>query len=338
MKREGRHLRSYDGLFLCVASFSLLFLMAMEGKAADLSADYPSRPIECVVHVPAGGTNDRLARMVSEIIQKEKILSQPLVVMNKVGGSGAVSFGYVFEKKGNPHLVLTVASSVLAGTPLLEKLPYNYKSFTPIANMMADGSLLVVRSDSLFKSVDDIFAEARKRPKELIQGGASITSNENMLGRSMQKMKGVQWNFLSFAGGRNEALLNVLSGNVHFAFADPPFVLDHVSAGKLRVLLAVAKDRYPQFKDVPTVEEAGLGESFLQYRGFVGPPNMPDYAVKKLEAAFKKVMESDRFEKYIKEGLMEPAWMSSQEYGKFLEEESARWEGSLNELGLLKKK
>ncbi len=81
-----------------------------------------------------------------------------------------------------------------------------------------------------------------------------------------------------------------------------------------------------------------MGEPIVTYRGIVGTPNMPDYAAKKLESVFKKVMENERFKKYIEDSVMQLAWMSSQEYGKFLNEESDRWQVLLSEVDLLKKK
>lgn len=336
MKRTSRQLRLQDGLFLCAAIFSLLFLTAVEGNAAD--PDYPSRPIDYVTFASPGSTQDLIGRLMADIIAKEKILSQPMVVLNKTGSGGAVAFGYVYERKGNPHLVLIVPSASFLLTPMLTKLPYNYKSFVPLCNLAVDGSVLAVRSDSPFKTVDDLFAEAKKKPKELLQGGGSFTAPENMQGRAMQKIKGVQWNFVSFAGGSNEALVNLLSGNVHFILVNPDAVRDHVRSGKVRVLLNCAPTRFSLFQDVPTVKEAGLGEPVGTYRGMVGPPDMPEYAAKKLEAVFKRITENDRFKKYIEDSMMQPAWMPSQEYGKFLDEENSRWKTWASEFDLLKKK
>ena len=337
MKRKDKQFGSQRTLRLCVMIFSLL-LVADHSMAADSAVDYPSRPVEYVTHVAAGNTLDVICRMISDVIKEEKLLSQPVVVVNKVGSAGAVAFGYVFERKGNPHMILAASSGTFILTPLREKLPYNYKLFTPIANMIVNGSVLVVRGDSPFKAAEDIIAEAKKRPKELIQGGASVTSNESMMGQSMQKTKGVKWNFIPFAGGDREAILNVLGGNVHFAFVNPINIIDHVRAGKLRVLLAGVPNRYPEFKDVPTIGEAGMGEPIVIYYGIVGPPNMPDYAVKKLEPVFKKVMENSRYKKFLKDSIMQPFWMSSVEYGKFLEKTNDQWKTWLSEIDSLKKK
>jgi putative tricarboxylic transport membrane protein len=338
MRREAGQLRTSGVLLLGVPIFLMLLLIPADGKAADPSAGYPSKPVEFVAHSAPGSSNDLIGRLMSDIIQKEKLLGQPLIVVNKIGSGGAVAQGYTYEKKGNPHVVMGVASSTFLVTPLLEKLPYTYKSFTPIANLTVDGSVMVVKADSPFKTADDVIAEARKRPKTLIQGGSSFTGNESLMGRSMQKKKGVEWNFISFAGGGLEALVQLLAGNVHFVWANPSQIIDHVRAGKMRVILAGAPTRYRQFKDAPTITEAGLGELIVVYRGIVGPPNMPDYAVKKIVEVFKKAMDSDRFKKFIDDVAQQPGWMPPQEFAKFLDEENERWKGWLSDLDLLKKK
>jgi len=215
------------------------------------------------------------------------------------GVAGLLPAAYLFERKGNPHIVYLVVSGTFIMTPLMEKVPYNYKSFTPIANLIVDGSVLVVRSDSPFRTADDLIAEARKRPNDLIMGGSSFTNQETMTARNIQKLKGVQWRFISFARGDVEALLNLQSGNIHFALVNPSTVLDYVRAGKVRLLLAGAPYRFPQFKDVPTMKESGFGDPILAYRGVVGTPNMPDYAARKIEVTFKKVTESNRFKKFF---------------------------------------
>jgi len=242
--------------------------------------------------------------------------------------------GYLFEKKGKPNIILSAPSTTLIGTTLREKLPYNIKSFTPIINFAAQGSVLVVKKDSPYKTIQDLIAEARKRPKELIQGGNSFTSHQSLMAQVIKKNAGVQWNFISFKN-HSESLLNVLSGNVDFAIVNAISAVDHVRSGKLAVILNCSNKRDPRFKDIPTIKEADLGDPLVAYRGIIGPPNMPDYAVKKLSIAFRKLQDNDQFKKFTE--YMEPAWMDSAEYGKLLERENSRLEELLGELNLLKK-
>lgn len=323
---------------VCLMAIASLLMLVVTANSATPAVDYPSKPIEYVTHAAPGGSMDVLGRVMQKIIKEEKILPQPLVIVNKSGSGGAVSYGYVYERKGNPYIVLAATSSSFLGTPLRENVPYNYASFKPICNLIADGSVLVVRSDSPFKSIDDLIEEARKKPKTLNQAGSSFTSNESLMGRQMQKAKGVQWDFISFAGGDAEAIIAVLGGNAHFAFVNPAGIIEHVKAGKIRVLLSGAPSRYEMFKDVPTITEKGLGNSLAMYRGLLGTPDMPEYAAKYLEAAFRKLFDSGQFQKHMNDNLMQPFWLSSRDYGKYLAEESERTKGWMSELGLLKKK
>ncbi len=331
-----RHMTQKGSIATLSAAVSLA-VAAMPAYGASAAESYPNKPIEYVTHTPPGGSMDVVGRVMQKVLNEEKILPQPIVIVNKPGSGGSVSYSYVFERKANPYVVLAVTSNSFLGTPLREKLPYNFKSFTPICNIIADGSILVVKADSPYKSVDDLIADAKKRPKTLAQAGSSFTSNENMMGRSIQKTKDVQWNFISFKSDP-EATLAVLGGNADMQFGNPSSIIEHIKAGKLRILLAGAPARYPMFKDILTIKEAGLGVPVVTYRGFVGPTGMPDYAAKKLEVAFKKVFDSPQFKKYMDETLQLPYWLSAAEYGKFLQEESDRTLAWFEDLGLMRKK
>jgi putative tricarboxylic transport membrane protein len=97
-KMKDKRLKPMYFEMLCMTIFSLLIITLSDCKAADPSADYPSRPIEFVVHSAAGSASDMMGRLISNIIAKEKILSQPIVLSNKVGDGGGISMGYVFER------------------------------------------------------------------------------------------------------------------------------------------------------------------------------------------------------------------------------------------------
>jgi putative tricarboxylic transport membrane protein len=157
------------------------------------------------------------------------------------------------------------------------------------------------------------------------------------MGRSIQKATGTQWKFISFAGGNPEALVNLLGGNVDFILTNPANLRDHLAKGAVRVLLAGTPKRLPEFKDVRTIKEAGMGDHVPAYRGVLGPPNMPDYAVKKVEEAMKKVTESDRFKRLGTETGMQILLMPSSEYGAWLDDENDRMKSRLSDFGMLKK-
>jgi putative tricarboxylic transport membrane protein len=300
------------------------------------AADYPVRPIEIVTHSAPGGPNNIIAHLISELVQKEKILPQPVFVTLKPGSGMATAFSYLYEKKGEDHLWAITSNGLIIGTPMRIKVPYTYKDFTPIANICVDGSVMVVSAKGALKSINDIIATAAKNPNKLVMGGSSITSNEAMMGRVMQKIKGVQWKFVSFAG-EMEAATNVMGGNIHFAFLNPSSVIEHVRAGNLRVVLAASTKRYQAFPDIPTVEEAGLGKPQISYRALIGAPNMPQPAVAALEAAAKKISQTAQFRKYMEQSMMQEEFMTSKQLAAFWDEDAKFVRQQLIDGGMLNK-
>ena len=114
-----------------------------------------TKPVEFVCHAAAGGGSDIQARFIQSVIEKEKLCSQPVAVVNRAGGGGAIAFAYVAGKKGDPHVWLTATTSFMT-TPLLGKSKYTYKDFTPITNLAFDDFLVTVRADAPWKTMKDL--------------------------------------------------------------------------------------------------------------------------------------------------------------------------------------
>jgi tripartite-type tricarboxylate transporter receptor subunit TctC len=102
-----------------------------------------------------------MARTMQAILEKEKILTHPMAVVNRAGGSGAIAFAYVNGKKGDPHVWLTATTSFLQ-TPLTAKSKFNYKDFTPLANLAYDDFLIVVNAKFALETMKDLINAARK--------------------------------------------------------------------------------------------------------------------------------------------------------------------------------
>lgn len=299
-------------------------------------ADYPNKPIEFVSQT-AGASMDILVRVLINVIQENKILPQPIAVNNKGGAGGANQMVYVLGKKANPYVFFGTSTNLLLGTPMLEKLPYSHADFTPIAVLSYDGSVVYVRADSPFKTIQDLVAEARKRPKGLTMATSSVSSGESMTGRALQKNLGIEWNIVYFSGDA-EVTTNVLGGNIDFAIGNPNSVIEHIRAGKIRALMANAPKRYANsyLKDVPTIVELGFGEAYVARRALLGPANMPEYAVKKLEDAFYKATQSPQWAKFLEDNLQTSEWMGSEAFGKWLDAEAPKHRQRLLDAGLLK--
>ena len=156
-----------------VLKLSVVFFVVLQvatGAGTALGAvEFPEKPVNLIVPYGAGGGSDVFARTMAAAFGKYKLLPKPLVVENKPGGSGGIGFAYVASKKSNPYFMMSAVTSFLT-TPLMGKSPVNYKSFTPLANLVFDEYMLVVRADARYKTMQDIVADAKANPRKLTIG------------------------------------------------------------------------------------------------------------------------------------------------------------------------
>jgi putative tricarboxylic transport membrane protein len=261
---------------------------------------------------------DVMSRIIADIVQQEGLLSEPIVVVNKPGAGGGAMRGYLLEHRGDPHRFMASPVNTLLQLPLTENLPYTYKDFTPLANMVFDGSLLVVSASSPYKTFEDLIADARARPGQLNMSITSLTGSNGTMARQIMRTSGVEYELVTFASNP-ESVVAVINGTVDFTLANPGNVREHILAGTLRPLLTASSVAYPGELAAPLMEESGVGEPRVSYRGFFGPPEMPDYAQAKIEGMLKAVYESQRFKDYMAENYMTPGFVPSAEFGPLLD-------------------
>lgn len=310
------------------------FGLALGIGAVGEGAGFPEKPITLVVHAAAGGGSDIFARTLAAANDKDKYFPQPIVVENKPGGSGAVAFSYVAGKKGDPYYLLTAVTSFLT-TPILRKSQVTYKDFTPIANFAFDEYMVMVKSDSKFKSIKDLVAAARANPKKITVGGTQLGSSDSICAYLIEKATGVQFNYIVFnSGGEVNAAL--MGGHVDWAVSNPGEALELAKANKIRNLGVYAEKRLAGAPDVPTLKEQGINAVYVQNRGLVAPGGIPEESRKVLEAGLRKYAESAIFKKYVQDNMLSEAWMDGPTFGKWLDGEHARYQEVLKAMGLLK--
>jgi len=312
-----------------------LFVVVGAGSAM-AAGNFPEKPVTIIVHAGAGGGSDIFARTLSAAVEKEKLLPKPLVVENKPGGSGAIAFAYVANKKKDPYYMVTAVTSFLT-TPLMGKAPVGLKDFTPIANFAFDEYMLMVRADSKYKSMKDIVADAKANPKKITVGGTQLGSSDSICAYLIEKAAGIQFNYVVFNSG-GEVNAAVLGGHVDVMVANPGEALELYKAGKVRILGVYAEKRLAGAPEVPTMKEQGIDAVYVQNRGLCAPADIPPDARKVLEDALHKYTQTDIFKKYCKDNMLSEAWMDSATFGTWLEKENTRYAAILKDMGLIKKK
>lgn len=310
-------------------------------KAADPKAaaetkpalNYPTKPIELVVPMSAGGGSDVFVRQIVKIIQDEKLSPQPITVVNKPGGSGAIGWSYVAEKKADPYVLSTTSSSYYT-VPITGASPVSYKNFTPIAGLGQDPNLLVVGIDSKYTTLEE-FITAAKAGK-LTAAGSSGASDDAIIFSMIGDMTGSTMKYVPFTGG-GEVMTALLGGHVDFALINPSEAMAQIDAKKLKALAVSTEKRLDTLKDVPTFKEKGLDITLCQQRGIVAPLDISPEIVKYLEDMFKKASDTPAWKDFLVKNGVQGNYLNAADFGKKSDEVNKTYLQYMTKMGLAKK-
>jgi len=314
--------------------FIALLLCLIAAPAAAQS--YPAKPIEMVSPTGAGGGSDLVARTVAEIIAKEKLLSQPIIVVNKPGGGGAVGQSYAASKKGDPYTVL-VAGTSLISVPLRTGLDVGTDKFQALGLIGLDLNSLAVREDSPFKTAKDFVAAAKAKPKSINVAITFPGGSAHQLIFRLEQLTGAKFNTVSFKSG-TDAVAAVLGGHVHATAENLGEVMPHVETKKLRLLGVPAGRRPAGLPNVPTLKEQGFDVQAGGYRSFVAPAGVPREVDTLWESTLAKVHKSPAWKEYMARNMYEDVYMNADEMTRWLKSQDAEITKFLVEMGLVVKK
>ena len=293
---------------------------------------YPSRTVEVVVPYAPGGGTDNLMRMITGIIDENKWSPVPLNVVNRAGGSGAVGFNYLINKKGDAHTIAGATPMIVSGK-IEGRLPGNHRDAMTILMIVAiDELMLSVRSESPYKTIDDFVKAARAKPGGLTVGGTATLTEDHIFTYLFEKAAKIQVKYVPFNSG-GEVTTALMGGHIDAAVENPNEIVAQIEAGKARNLAVAARQRLKDAPDVPTFAEKGYEFYWEQMRGVVGPANMPPEAVKWWQDTLKRVVATEKWQKdYIKRNLLTPTDWTGEQALKYLDGLHSKYEEALKGL------
>jgi putative tricarboxylic transport membrane protein len=295
-------------------------------------AKYPSRTIEVVVPYAPGGGTDNLMRMITGIIDENKWSPVPLNVNNRAGGSGAVGFNYLINKKGDPHVVAGATPMIVSGK-IEGRLPGDHRDAMTILMIVAiDELMLSVRNESPFKTIEDFVKAAKANPGGLTVGGTATLTEDHIFTYLFEKAAGIQVKYVPFNSG-GEVTTALMGGHIDAAVENPNEIVAQIEAGKAKNLAVAARKRLKDAPDVPTFAEKGYEFYWEQMRGVVGPANMAPEAVKWWQDTLKKVVATKKWlEQYIKRNLLTPTDWTGEQANKYLDGLHSKYEEAIKGL------
>jgi len=317
-----------------------LFLAAAAAVAlaapAALAQSFPSKPIELVVHTSPGGGTDLIARLVADILVKEKLVNQPVNVINRVGGGGAIAYTYIKSKRGDPHVIMSVATLAMLNQVVRPELGLGLENYTPLAFLAQDPQAVMVLAESPFKTLKDLIDTATREPNSLVASIASPGGTARMLIWLLERETGARVKVVSNKSG-SDAILQVMGGHTHFSPENIAEGYAAVESKTLRVLAVSSLTRLPVVPDTPTLKELGYDIHIGTGRGFAMPAGVPKEAAAHMEAVLQRVYNSPVWKEHAARNFYENIWLGSADYAKHLAERSIQVREFQQAIGLLAK-
>jgi tripartite-type tricarboxylate transporter receptor subunit TctC len=312
--------------------FAALSLAALPLAYAD--EPYPSRPITLVVPFPPGGVADIVGRPFADALSRE--LKTPVVIENKPGAGGGIGMGLVAKAKPDGYTLLLALSSISilpeADKVLGRASLYRLDQFMPIARLTADPTVLAVRADSPWKTLDEYIADARKRPGAITYGSSGNYGTMHMPMEMFAHTANLKLLHVPFTGG-GPAVVALLGGQVDALSTGPSTVLQHVKAGKVRVLASWGDHRLASLPDVRTLAESGYDAVFFQWSGLFSPAGTPEAVVTRLREAARVAAADPKFVNTLKTVETPVAYLDAPELRRFWDADAKKLADAVQRVG-----
>ena len=318
-------IRTCTWLFIAIASIP---------SAALAQGFKPTRPVELVVHSGPGAGNDIVGRQIRIIADKESLLPVRMTVVNKTGGNGTTAMAYLAERKGESHVIALYTAAWLTAPLMSKEARVMFHDLTPIANLLSEPVVIVVKGDSPYKTLADFIDAAKKTPDKLLQVGSSPESRANLLRLVLQRQTGARWSHVPFTGA-SERVTAVLGGHAQVYFGDPAEVLEHVNSGGLRVVAQIAEKRLSVFPNAPTMQELGYNLPIItSTRGAIAPPGISKDVRDYWESFFARLIKTESWKKFVADNYFDEQYLGSADIPKMADEAVALRRKLYGEFGI----
>jgi len=322
-----------------VCSLAVLAVLATVAVAS-AQEPYPSRPITMVAPFPPGGIADLTARPVAAAM--EKVLKNPVGVLNKTGAAGAVGMQFVATSKADGYTLLLALSSISI-IPEADKLfgrppAFTVDQFAPIALISADPTILVVPADKPWKTAAEFIEDAKRRPGQISYSSSGVYGTLHMAMELLSHAAGVKLRHVPYAGG-GPALTAVLGGHVDALASGPAVVLPHIKAGKLRALAGWGDKRVAALPEVPTFKELGFPDAeFYIWAGVFAPKGTPEPVLARLRDTLRAAVNDADFKGAMEKIETPIVFKQGAEFARFFEADAGRLAEGVRKVGRIETK
>jgi len=302
-------------------ALAVVLAWVVTGAAAQ---DYPSRPVRLIVPFAAGGPADVYARFIGQRLQES--MGQPFVVDNRPGAGSIIGTDAVAKAEPDGYTLLLMSNTHTVNESLMPNKPFQLmRDFTPVAPINSSDLVLVTRASLPVQSLRDLIAMAKAKPGGLSYASSGPGTPYHMAGELFKAMAGVSIVHIPYKGSSG-ARTDVLGGQVDLMFDAITTMAEHVRAGKVKALGTTGSTRSAVMPDVPTISEAGVpGYEATIWLGLLARKGTPPSIVQRLNAEVSRIVGQPEVRKAWEAQGAVPMVMSVDAFGRYLQDDIAKW-------------
>ncbi len=308
--------------------------LMVSATAPAIAQEYPTRPITMIVPFPPGGVADTVGRPMAEALSRA--LKQSVVVENKAGAGGGIGFSHVAKAKPDGYTILMALSSVSIipeADRILGKAPsYELSQLKPIARITADPTVLVVRSETPWKTYKDFVADMRKNPAKFNYGSSGNYGTMHVPMEMLKAQEKFAITHIPYTGA-GPAIIGLLGNQVDALATGPASIVNHIKSGRVRALAHWGDGRLAALPDVPSFKELGIKAEFAQWAGIFVPAGTPDAIVNKLREAAKTAANDAKVKQAIGGSGSPIQFLDAPDFQKYVEADAKKMADVVKSIG-----
>ncbi|MEJ5990900.1 tripartite tricarboxylate transporter substrate binding protein [Ramlibacter sp. PS3R-8] len=292
--------------------------------APAVAQEYPSKPIQFVVMYPPGGASDVVARVLGQKLGDA--WKQSVVIENRAGANGIIAMQHVAKAPADGHTLLMGNVGPNAINASIYKMPIDpAKELAPVVLTNLVPLMLVVNANAGVNSVEELVAKAKANPAKFSYGTGGTGTAGHFAMELFMMNAGIKMERISYKGD-GLALNDMIGGHIQAMFTTGASSLQHVQAGRLKVLAVGTTTRLPHLPNVPTVSELGQpGFEAVSWGGVLVPAGTPRPVIAKLNAEINRILKMPDVRESLAKTGSEVAGGSAEEFEKYIAFETAKW-------------
>jgi tripartite-type tricarboxylate transporter receptor subunit TctC len=303
--------------------FGLVLLSGLFSASPPASAAYPDRPVHWMIGFAAGGPVDIVARIMAQALSES--LGQQFIVENRAGSGGNIAAGAAINAAPDGYTLLFVAPNNAISTSLYKKLPFDFlRDTVPVASIMQLTNMLVVSNAMPVKTVQEFIDYCKANPGKISFASSGNGTSVHMSAELFKVMTKCDMVHVPYRGSAI-AFPDIISNKVQLIFDNLPSALEQSKGGTVRALGVTSPQRWPSVPDVPAIAETVPGFESVGFYGISAPKGTPLEIVEILNKAVGDALKDPKVVARLAETGGIPKPMTSAEFGKLVEDETAKW-------------